>query len=65
MIEDHAMYGNNKFLNGVNMGAHINLDELRFWPPGPKPMFCTCCQVLRQLIYTNGNQVLNHVTFQV
>ncbi|KHN32183.1 hypothetical protein glysoja_035276 [Glycine soja] len=26
----------------------------RNWPPIPRPFFCTCCQVLRQTIHTNG-----------
>lgn len=55
MIEYHPMHGDSTFPNGQNTSADVNLDELRFCRPVPKPMFCTCCQVLRQLIYTNGN----------
>lgn len=49
-----------------NMGPHNDADllPLPYWPPIPRPFFCSCCQVLRQIIHTNGNgnQVLNHVT---
>ncbi|RDX84609.1 Protein NLP9, partial [Mucuna pruriens] len=26
------------------------------WPLSPKPFFCSCCQVLRQIVHTNGAQ---------
>lgn len=35
MIEDHPMPDNNNFPDEENMNAHINLNELRFWPPEP------------------------------
>ncbi|KAJ9183627.1 hypothetical protein P3X46_007452 [Hevea brasiliensis] len=25
------------------------------WPPPPAPFWCTCCQVLREIIHTDGN----------
>ncbi|KAL5193045.1 hypothetical protein HKD37_20G055339 [Glycine soja] len=45
------------------------------WPPVPRPFFCTCCQVLRQTIHTNGNDLerleihgriglINHIIIQ-
>ncbi|KAH1124309.1 hypothetical protein GYH30_014169 [Glycine max] len=47
----------------------------RNWPPIPRPFFCTCCQVLRQTIHTNGNDferleihgrigLINHIIIQ-
>ncbi|KAJ1423401.1 RWP-RK domain [Sesbania bispinosa] len=27
---------------------------LDYWPPTPLPFLCTCCQVLREIIHTNG-----------
>ncbi|KAL9313165.1 hypothetical protein ACSQ67_018617 [Phaseolus vulgaris] len=35
MIEDHPMHDKDNFPNGENMSAHINLNQLRFWPPAP------------------------------
>lgn len=26
------------------------------WPPPPEPFSCSCCEVLRQINYTNGNR---------
>nr|KYP37586.1 hypothetical protein KK1_041215 [Cajanus cajan] len=30
--------------------------SVSYWPLIPRPFFCTCCQVLRQIIHTNGVQ---------
>ncbi|KAE8100076.1 hypothetical protein FH972_018005 [Carpinus fangiana] len=31
-----------------------NMRPLSFWPVAPIPFNCSCCQVLREIIYTNG-----------
>ncbi|KAF5748348.1 hypothetical protein HS088_TW04G00301 [Tripterygium wilfordii] len=28
--------------------------HLPFWPPLPEPFLCTCCQVLREIVHTDG-----------
>ncbi|KHN29688.1 uncharacterized protein LOC114408319 [Glycine soja] len=39
--------------SNLNQPASGNMGP-RNWPPMPRPFFCTCCQVLRQTIHTNG-----------
>ncbi|TKY61981.1 NLP6 protein [Spatholobus suberectus] len=42
-----------------NMGPP-NYEEVRtlpFWPPLPRPFFCSCCQVLRQMVHINGSKI--------
>lgn len=47
--------------NGQSQPANENVmnhsEVLTFaeWPPTPLPFFCSCCQVLREIIHTNGN----------
>ncbi|TKY74874.1 Tryptophan synthase beta chain 2 [Spatholobus suberectus] len=41
-----------------NMGLQ-NYEEvisLPYWPPIPRPFFCSCCHVLRQIVHTNGSK---------
>ncbi|XP_029125407.1 uncharacterized protein LOC114915208 [Cajanus cajan] len=35
---------------------HQGVTSVSYWPLIPRPFFCTCCQVLRQIIHTNGVQ---------
>ncbi|RDY13083.1 hypothetical protein CR513_02050, partial [Mucuna pruriens] len=40
-----------------NMGPPRNCQNmiaLPYWPQIPRPFFCSCCQVLRQIIHTDG-----------
>lgn len=43
--------------------AHVETESSRegrplpTWPPEPIPFNCSCCQVLREIIYTNGTHL--------
>ncbi|KAL2346582.1 hypothetical protein Fmac_000582 [Flemingia macrophylla] len=39
-----------------NMAPPFHQEVTSYWPLIPRPFFCTCCQVLRQIIHTNGVQ---------
>ncbi|TKY74871.1 NLP6 protein [Spatholobus suberectus] len=49
--------GNQSEQTYENMGPqnYQEVISLPFWPPLPRPFFCSCCQVLRQIIHTNGS----------
>ncbi|XP_029125409.1 uncharacterized protein LOC109790026 isoform X2 [Cajanus cajan] len=72
MMQDQFLHdGNDNFINGETFGnfsqpefenigpliyQHEHMMSLPHWPPSPKPFFCSCCQVLRQIIHTNGSR---------
>ncbi|KAL2346584.1 hypothetical protein Fmac_000584 [Flemingia macrophylla] len=68
MMQDQFMHDSDNFFNGgtffqpefENVGPlihqHEHMMSLPNWPPSPKPFFCSCCQVLRQIIHTNGSR---------
>ncbi|KAJ4950502.1 hypothetical protein NE237_027334 [Protea cynaroides] len=46
--EDNTQHTNTDFVNTM---------PLAVWPPLPVPFSCSCCQVLREIIYCNGTQI--------
>lgn len=63
--QDQSMHGNNnnnfsnvRGVGNFEVGGPQNYQGVishPYWPTVPSPFICTCCQVLRQIIHTNGN----------
>lgn len=52
MHEDQQTQPLNQIPVLSNQTEAMTLDQ---WPPTPIPYFCSCCQVLREIIHANGN----------
>lgn len=52
MHEDQQTQPMNQIPVSMNQTDAMTLDQ---WPPTPIPYFCSCCQVLREIIHANGN----------
>ncbi|XP_058781038.1 uncharacterized protein LOC131655152 [Vicia villosa] len=53
MHEDQQTQPLNQIPVSMNQTDAMTLDQ---WPPTPIPYFCSCCQVLREIIHANGSQ---------
>ncbi|KAJ8750601.1 hypothetical protein K2173_015775 [Erythroxylum novogranatense] len=46
---------NNRLVSDENLGDNFSdAIPLEDWPPTPMPYLCSCCQVLREIIHTDG-----------
>lgn len=59
------MYENQQqSIPAIQIPVLLNQTELRTlnqWPPTETPYFCSCCQVLREIIHTDGKFLINHI----
>ncbi|XP_061336995.1 uncharacterized protein LOC133284058 [Gastrolobium bilobum] len=44
----------NENLGGGSQSQNNQVLALDYWPVPPAPFFCSCCQVLREIVHTNG-----------
>lgn len=54
-VETNGQEGENFNLEKPSFGNPI---QLSIWPVPPEPYTCTCCQVLREIIHTNGIHII-------
>ncbi|XVF52612.1 hypothetical protein PTKIN_Ptkin05aG0032100 [Pterospermum kingtungense] len=44
--------------SGTESSNNVSSSPLSVWPSEPVPFVCSCCQVLREIIHTNGTDVI-------